>query len=41
MVSIYNSESYKDQVVYEALTRVEAEERAARVAAACRPLVYI
>ena len=41
MVSIYNSEGYKDPVVYEALTRVEAEERAARAAAAFRPLVYI
>ena len=41
MVSMYNSEGYKDPVVYEALTRVEAEERAARAAAAYRPLVYI
>ena len=41
MVSKYNSEGYKDPVVYEALTRVEAEERAARAAAAYRPLVYI
>lgn len=41
MVSMYNSEGYKDSVVYEALTRVEAEERAARAAAAYRPLVYI
>ena len=41
MVNMYNSEGYKDPVVYEALTRVEAEERAARVAAAYRPLVYI
>lgn len=41
MVSMYNSEGYKDPVVYEALTKVEAEERAARVAAAYRPLVYI
>lgn len=41
MVSRYNSEGYKDPVVYEALTRVEAEERAARAAAAYRPLVYI
>ena len=28
-------------MVYEALTRIEAEERAARAAAAYRPLVYI
>ncbi len=41
MVSMYNSEGYKDPVIYEALTRVEAEERAARAAAAYRPLVYI
>ena len=41
MVSMYNSEGYKDPVVYEALTRVEAEERAAMAAAAYRPLVYI
>lgn len=41
MVSMYNSEGYKDPVVYEALTRVEVEERAARAAAAYRPLVYI
>lgn len=41
MVSMYNSEGYRDPVVYEALTRVEAEERAARAAAAYRPLVYI
>ena len=41
MVSVYNSEGYKDPVVYEALTRVEAEERVARAAAAYRPLVYI
>lgn len=40
-VSRYNSEGYLDPVVYEALTRVEAEERAARAAAAYRPLVYI
>lgn len=41
MASKYNSEGYKDPVVYEALARVEAEERAARAAAAYRPLVYI
>ena len=40
-VSKYNSEGYYDPVVYEALTRIEAEERAARAAAAYRPLVYI
>ena len=41
MASMYNSGGYKDPVVYEALARVEAEERAARAAAAYRPLVYI
>lgn len=41
MVSKFNSEGYYDPVVYEALTRVEREERAARAAAAYRPLVYI
>lgn len=37
-ISKYNSEGYYDPVVYEALTRIEAEERAARAAAAYRPL---
>ena len=41
MASMYNSGGYKDPEVYEALARVEAEERAARAAAAYRPLVYI
>ena len=41
MVSKFNCEGYYDPTVYEALTRVEAEERAARAAAAYRPLVYI
>lgn len=41
MVSKFNREGYYDPVVYEALTRVEREERAARAAAAYRPLVYI
>ena len=40
-VSKFNNEGYYDPVVYEALTKVEAEERAARAAAAYRPLVYI
>ena len=40
-ISKFNGEGYYDPVVYEALTKVEAEERAARVAAAYRPLVYI
>ena len=37
----YNSEGYYDPVVYEALTKVEREEREARKKAAYRPLVYI
>ncbi len=37
----YNSEGYYDQVVYEALTKIEREERKARRKAAYRPLVYI
>ena len=41
MVSMYNREGYYDPVVYEALMKVEKEERAARAAAAYRPLVYI
>ena len=39
--SKYNSEGYYDPVVYEALTRSEAEEGAVRAAAAQRPLVYM
>lgn len=40
-VSKFNSEGYYDPVAYETLNKVEAEERAARAAAAYRPLVYI
>lgn len=41
-VSRFNSEGYHDTVVYEALTNMEKEQRAAvRVSAAYRPLVYI
>lgn len=41
-VSRFNSEGYHDPVVYEALTNMEKEQRAAvRVASAYRPLVYI
>ena len=40
-VSKFNNEGHYDPVVYEALTKVEAEERAARAAAAYRTLVYI
>ena len=37
----YISEGYYDPVVYEALTKIEREEREARRKAAYRPLVYI
>lgn len=41
-VSRFNSEGYHDLVVYEALTNMEKEQRAAiRAASAYRPLVYI
>lgn len=41
MASLYNSEGYYSPTEYEAFTRIEREERAARIAAAYRPLVYI
>ena len=37
----YNSEGYYDPTTYEALMKIEQEERAARKAANYRPLVYI
>lgn len=37
----YNAEGYYDPVTYEALTKIEKEERAARKAAAFRPMAYI
>ena len=37
----YNSEGYYDPTTYEALTKIEREEREARKAANYRPLVYI
>lgn len=37
----FNAEGYFDPVVYEALTKIEKEERAARKAAAFRPMVYV
>ena len=41
-VSRFNSEGYHDPVVYEALTNMEKEQRAAvKAASAYRPLVYI
>ena len=41
-VSRFNSEGYHDPVVYEALTNMEKEQRAAfKAVHAYRPLVYI
>lgn len=37
----YNHEGYLDSTAYEALKRIEAEEKAARKAATFRPVVYI
>lgn len=37
----FNSEGYFDPTTYEALTKIEKDGRAARKAAAYRPLVYI
>mgnify|MGYP004519679297 FL=1 len=37
----FNSEGYADLTAYEALMKIEQEERAARKAANFRPLVYI
>ena len=37
----YNSEGYYDPTTYEALMKIEQEERAVRKAANYRPLVYI
>ena len=37
----YNAEGYIDLTAYEALSRIEREERRAEKAAAYRPLVYI
>ncbi|MGN0574765.1 MAG: DUF4406 domain-containing protein [Ruminococcus sp.] len=41
MTSMYNSEGYFSPTEYEALTRIEKEERAAQMAANFRPIVYI
>lgn len=40
-INKFNSEGYKDITAYEALLRIEKEERTARKAANFRPLVYI
>ena len=41
MASKYNAEGYYSPTEYEAFTRVEKEERAAKRAADFRPIVYI
>lgn len=41
MANKYNSEGYYSPTEYEAFARVEKEEKAARKAAAFRPIVYI
>ena len=40
-MNLYNAEGYIDLTAYEALSRIEREERRAKKAAAYRPLVYI
>mgnify|MGYP005849396533 FL=1 len=40
-MNLYNAEGYIDLTAYEALSRIEQEERRAKKAAAYRPLVYI
>lgn len=37
----FNAEGYYDPTTFEALTKIEKEERAARKAAAFRPLIYV
>lgn len=41
MASLYNSEGYFSPTEYEALRRVEREERAAEKSAAFHPIIYI
>lgn len=41
MANLYNNEGYFSPTEYEAFTRIEKDERAARIAANYRPLVYI
>lgn len=40
MANLYNSEGYFSPTEYEAMTRIEKEEKAARKAANFRPIVY-
>ena len=41
MTDKFNAEGYYDPVTYEALNRIEKEERAARKAASFKPVVYV
>ena len=41
MASLFNSEGYRSPTEHEAFTRIEKAEKAARKAAAFRPVVYI
>ena len=41
MTDKFNAEGYYDPVAYEALNRIEKEERAARKAASFKPVVYV
>lgn len=41
MANLYNSEGYFSPTEYEALTKIEKDEKAARIAANYRPMVYI
>ena len=40
-MNLYNAEGYIDLTAYEALSRIEREERKAKKAESYRPLVYI
>ena len=41
MANLYNSEGYFSPTEYEALTKIEKNERTAKIAANYRPMVYI
>lgn len=41
MANLYNSEGYFSPTEYEALTKIEKDERAAKITANYRPLIYI
>ena len=40
-MNLYNAEGYIDLTAYEALSRIEREERKAKKAESYRPVVYI